>query len=224
MGAAVAQAAEEVEDQGLVSMVVLVALVRAVDMVQFTVGKVALAVAAAPPPATAAQADSEAAAEKAQEAAQAAQQSFASTTKEPTMHYALTQNNIVTHILRVPPENIFPPAVASQYVPCTEDVQVGWLWQSGEFVAPPPEPESEHKVPSAVTMRQARLALLGAGLISSIDSAINAMPSPQKEAARIEWEYSQEVQRHNGFVDILGPLLGLTDAQTDALFITAATL
>ena len=73
-------------------------------------------------------------------------------------------------------------------------------------------------------MRQARLALLGAGLLDDIDAAINGLPSPQKEAARIEWEYSQEVQRHNGFVSVLAPMLGLTEAQTDALFIAAAGL
>lgn len=78
--------------------------------------------------------------------------------------------------------------------------------------------------PQVVTMRQARLALLGAGLLDDIDAAINSLPSPQKEAARIEWEYSQEVQRHNGFVSVLVPILGLTEAQTDALFITAAGL
>lgn len=79
-------------------------------------------------------------------------------------------------------------------------------------------------MPAAVTMRQARLALLGAGLLDDIDAAINGLPSPQKEAARIEWEYSQEVWRHNGFVSVLAPMLGLTEAQTDALFLTAAGL
>lgn len=73
-------------------------------------------------------------------------------------------------------------------------------------------------------MRQARLALLGAGLLDDVDAAINALPSPQKEAARIEWEYSQEVQRHNGFVSVLAPSLGLTPEQTDALFVQAAKL
>jgi len=32
------------------------------------------------------------------------------------------------------------------------------------------------------------------------------------------------VQRHNGFVSVLTPMLGLTKAQTDALFLTAAGL
>ena len=79
-------------------------------------------------------------------------------------------------------------------------------------------------VPQKVTMRQARLALLGAGLLDDVEAAIAALPSPQKEAARIEWEYSQEVQRHNGFVSVLAPALGLTDEQTDALFVEAAKL
>ena len=56
------------------------------------------------------------------------------------MNYALIESNVVKHILRVPPENIFPPAIAVAYVPCGEDVQVGWLLEDGAFVAPPPEP------------------------------------------------------------------------------------
>jgi hypothetical protein len=73
-------------------------------------------------------------------------------------------------------------------------------------------------------MRQARLALLGAGLLDDVSAAINALPSPQKEAAQIEWEYSQEVQRHNGFVSQLAPILGLSEAQLDSLFATAKNL
>lgn len=79
-------------------------------------------------------------------------------------------------------------------------------------------------IPSAVTMRQARLALLGAGKLTAVDAAIAALPEPQRSAALIEWEYSGEVQRHNGFVAALGPALGLSAAQIDALFVVAATL
>lgn len=79
-------------------------------------------------------------------------------------------------------------------------------------------------VPRAVTMRQARLALLGAGKLAQVDAAIDAMSEPTRTAARIEWEYSGEVQRHNGFVAALGPALGLTSEQIDALFIAAQAL
>lgn len=79
-------------------------------------------------------------------------------------------------------------------------------------------------VPQAVTMRQARLALLGAGLLDDVQTAINAMEEPAKSAAQITWDHSTEVQRDNGLVAQLAPALGLTSAQVDALFIAAAAL
>jgi hypothetical protein len=79
-------------------------------------------------------------------------------------------------------------------------------------------------VPQSVTMRQARLALLGSGLLDTVTSAINSLPSPQKEAAQIEWQYSQEVHRNKTLVSMLMPALGLNDAQVDALFVAASQL
>ena len=79
-------------------------------------------------------------------------------------------------------------------------------------------------VPKVVTMRQARLALLGAGLLPGVTAAINAMGSPMKEAAQIEWEYSQTVERQRGFVLLLGAALGLTELQLDNLFVAAGAL
>jgi hypothetical protein len=78
--------------------------------------------------------------------------------------------------------------------------------------------------PKSVTMRQARLALLGAGKLADVDTAIAALSEPTRTAAQIEWEYSNEVQRSNGIVSQLGPALGLTEAQIDALFVVAAAL
>lgn len=75
-----------------------------------------------------------------------------------------------------------------------------------------------------VTMRQARLALLGANLLTTVNAAIAAMPGAQGEAARIEWEYSQEVQRDRGLVSALGTQMGMTEAQLDALFAVAAAI
>lgn len=78
--------------------------------------------------------------------------------------------------------------------------------------------------PKVVTMRQARLALLGAGLLQQVDQAISALPEPQQSAARIEWDYSSEVHRDRAFVQQLGQALGLSDEQLDTLFIQAAAL
>ena len=82
----------------------------------------------------------------------------------------------------------------------------------------------ESAVPQAVTMRQARLALLGAGKLSAVDAAISALPEPTKSAAKIEWEFSSEVQRNRGLVVQLGTALGLDDKALDALFVAAAKL
>lgn len=95
-------------------------------------------------------------------------------------------------------------------------------WET--FSATEPEVGAVPDVPRAVTMRQARLALLGAGMLDAVNTAVANMPGDAGVAARIEWEYSQEVQRDKELVLALAPLLGLTSEQLDALFITAATL
>ncbi len=79
-------------------------------------------------------------------------------------------------------------------------------------------------VPPVVTMRQARRALLEAGMLQAIPAAIASLPSPYKERAEIDWEYSQDVHRDWPLVLQLAPALGLTTQQIDQLFITAATM
>lgn len=91
--------------------------------------------------------------------------------------------------------------------------------QPDDFPAP-----LRQAAPSSITPRQARLALLGAGLLSSVDVALAGLPEPQKSAAQIEWEYATSVERSSPLVTSLGGALGLTGAQIDALFIQAAAL
>jgi hypothetical protein len=103
------------------------------------------------------------------------------------------------------------------------------LWQGASWAfVNPPEPEQEippiDGIPQTVSMRQARLALLGAELLHLIDPAIAELPEPQRTAASIEWEYAQEVRRNDPLVLMLAPVLGLDDAGLDALFTTAAGL
>jgi len=107
--------------------------------------------------------------------------------------------------------------------PANSDYQRFLEWQA-EGNEPEPFEELPEPIPSVVTMRQARLALLGAGLLGSVADAIAALPSPQKEAATIEWEYSQEVHRNRAFVTTLAAALGLTDEQMDELFLAASKL
>lgn len=98
------------------------------------------------------------------------------------------------------------------------------VYMPGDTLPPAPPVDETPEVPQSVTMRQARIALLGAGLLQAVNTAIANMPGPEGEAARIEWEYSQEVHRNRGLVKSLGGSLGMTPAQLDALFIAAAQI
>lgn len=86
------------------------------------------------------------------------------------------------------------------------------------YVAPPAA------IPSVVTMRQARLALLGAGLLATVDGAVAAMPGTSGDAARIEWEFAATVDRNSPLVASLSAALNLSQAQLDGLFSAAAVL
>ena len=110
-----------------------------------------------------------------------------------------------------------PPAARNDQIA----VRVDGAWRLIDVVQPMPQPPV---VPTVVSMRQARLALLGAGLLATVNAAVAAMPGAAGEAARIEWEYSGEVHRNKALVQALAPVLGLNDAQLDALFVAAAAL
>lgn len=115
----------------------------------------------------------------------------------------------------------YATAIKASMAQCQKEMDASGLKLTAEEVAAIRDAPT---VPKEVTMRQARLALLGAGVLAGVDAAIDAMPEPTRSAARIEWEYSGAVQRHNGFVAALGPALGMTGAQIDALFVAAAKL
>lgn len=75
-------------------------------------------------------------------------------------------------------------------------------------------------VPQVVTPRQARLALLGAGLLDQVEAAVEAAGG----ATKITWEYATEILRHDPLIVSIGSALGLTSEQIDALFRSASQL
>ncbi|MCB2052282.1 MAG: hypothetical protein KDE63_12720 [Novosphingobium sp.] len=120
---------------------------------------------------------------------------------------------------------IEPPAVtAGQIAELASPVLVNGEWTQAWTVRDQTAQELAALVPQVVSMRQARLALLAAGSLAAVDAAIAALPSPQKEAAQIEWEYATEVQRDSALIASLAPALGMDDAAIDALFVAAAAI
>lgn len=78
--------------------------------------------------------------------------------------------------------------------------------------------------PQVVSMRQARLALLQAGLLEQVNAAVATMPGIEGETARVEWEYAQEVRREQALVQALAAVLDLSSEALEDLFIQAAKL
>jgi hypothetical protein len=120
--------------------------------------------------------------------------------------------------------SLFAQRVAGRIVGLYGVPQPGWAEEAVSpddadvqaFLAPP--------VPRVVEMAQARLALLQAGLLTQVQSAIDAMPGVDGQAARIAWEYRATVRRDSTLVQALAQQLALTEEQLDTLFTTAAAL
>ena len=77
------------------------------------------------------------------------------------------------------------------------------------------------EVPKAVTRAQALMALYNAGKLDALEAKIAAHPY---RPVRIWFENANEWLRANPYVNLLGPELGLTDEDIDALFTEAARL
>lgn len=91
---------------------------------------------------------------------------------------------------------------------------VNGAWQVIAAAAP------QAPVPTSITMRQARLALLKAGLLDTVNAGVSSLG----QAAQIEWEFATTVERSAPLVVALASVLGLDDAALDALFVTGAGL
>lgn len=72
---------------------------------------------------------------------------------------------------------------------------------------------------------QFRAMLDVGGIASTVDAAIAAIPdATQRAVARARLDYSIKYHRNDPLIAMLAPVVGLTDAQVDALWATAAQL
>lgn len=102
-----------------------------------------------------------------------------------------------------------------------KDLQIDALTGEIEIVDIPDAAPISVVVPTAVPMRNARLALLSAGLLAQVESMISSLPGDDGIAARINWEFAQTVRRDDQLVASMWVALGKTEAELDALFIAA---
>lgn len=101
------------------------------------------------------------------------------------------------------------------------DAQYPGAWRTAEIQDAPPA----SAVPQSVTARQAHQALILAGLYDDVQPAIDAIADPvQRKLAQIEWDKSNDFERHRPLLVQLGQAIGLDDDGLDALFVTASGL
>lgn len=128
-------------------------------------------------------------------------------------------------------ESRYPTEVPEFFGTCADDAntridgvlgvyeQADWEQMRSDELA------ARNPVPSSVAMRQARLALLGAGLLDNVEDALAKIPDDmQRRAAQIEWEYAQSVSRNSPWVLELSQALGLSSDNLDELFRAASRL
>jgi hypothetical protein len=119
----------------------------------------------------------------------------------------------------------------------SEEQAVAWVnyranqARDGVELVPPADPsEAPPAAPAKVTRRQARQALLLAGLLDDVPAAIANLDdgtpggNQKMRMAQIEWEDSLEFERARPLVIEIAAAIGLGAEALDQLFITAAAL
>ena len=123
-------------------------------------------------------------------------------------------------------ESRYPTDVPEFFGTCPDDADtqvdgvLGVYLQADWGTMREDEMRARNPAPQQVTIRQARLALLSAGLLDDVEMVITAAG----RAAQLEWEYAAVVDRSNPAVAIVQQQKALTDAQIDDLFREAAKL
>lgn len=123
-------------------------------------------------------------------------------------------------------ESRYPTDVPEFFGTCSDDADtqvdgvLGVYLQADWETMREDEMRARNPVPQQVTMRQARLALLNAGLLDDVEAVIAAAG----REAQLEWEYAAAVDRSNPAVATVQQQEALTDAQIDDLFREAAKL
>lgn len=87
------------------------------------------------------------------------------------------------------------------------------VWQNGEWVYVPPPVEPQPEPVIIVSPYQARVALLNANLLNTVENAINTKGG----AVKIKWEYATEFRSDDADLLELASELGIA-AQIPALF------
>jgi hypothetical protein len=103
----------------------------------------------------------------------------------------------------------------------SDTAQIGDTWDGKAFTTTQVAP----KVPDRVTRRQAKEALIRAGLIEKVQGVIDATKDPLERAiAQNWWDEAPDFERAHPLLNQLASAMGLSADQLDTLFTQAASL
>jgi len=105
--------------------------------------------------------------------------------------------------------------------PANRDYAAFLAWQAAGGV-PDIEPERPVPVPSPVSRFQARAALHIAGRLAEVEALMQSPSTPM--LARLAWQDAIEFRRESPTVTAMGAALGMSDADIDALFVSASEI
>lgn len=148
-----------------------------------------------------------------------------------------TNSSFAVGTLEVGPYRLYEHAPEPEHDAATHRIEASdtiaqrtgqpWLRAWDVIALTPAEIEAAQRarVPQSVTRRQARQALLLAGLLDNVQPAIDSIADPvQRSMAQIEWDDSQQFERKRPMLISLAAALGLGEEALDNLFIQAAQL
>lgn len=79
-------------------------------------------------------------------------------------------------------------------------------------------------IPASITQRQARIAMLDAGILDDVETAIASMTGVEGKKAQIAWEWASEIRRDDPLLISIAGCLGLNSEQIDQLFLEASKI
>ena len=152
------------------------------------------------------------------------------------MNKAKIVDGIVENVIVVDPDNI--PDWCADWPDAPAPVCFGWLYEDGEFIAPPPQPAPEpDRSKMSLSFAQLLIGLVTEGWITAeegrawrdrtalppaVAGLIATLPPEQQFAAETRAMAFTEALRLDPLVEALGAAEGKTPEELDAFFTTYA--
>lgn len=142
-------------------------------------------------------------------------------------HYARMQDGLVVELASLADDvdvaDAFHPDLG--FEPVAKKVVVGWVKGEGGTFGAPPKMEPEPDALPDLAPWQFRAVLEIHGLVDKIDAAVEAIPDLSERAvARAKLDYALIFQRSDPLFASLGPAVGLSESDTDAMWAQGAAL